>query len=99
MRRTLEQQVLEHTNTERLRLVHSAQALILRVQADHHIPLGYRDVLMNVLRALILTMEGSQDVGHWRASTDCWNSLAQQVNGRFPLDVPLQRIEPPHPEV
>ena len=99
MRRTLEQQVLEHASPERLRLLHSAQALNLRLKTERHLPSGYRDVLGNVLQVLITTIDTSRDVGHWRAATECWNSIACQVNDRFPLDVPLQKIEPPRPGV
>lgn len=98
MRRRLEQQVLQHADPERLRLMHSAQVLSLRLKGEAHLPLGYRDVLINVLGVLRATVEQSRDVGHWRAAVECWNAMASQVNDRFPLQVPLPMLEKPHPE-
>lgn len=97
MRRTLEQQILEHASPERLRMLHDAQQLERRLPSEAALPPGYRDVLHNVLEVLKTTLEASKDIGHWRAAAECWNSLAGDVNQRFPLPAPLPRIEPPHP--
>jgi hypothetical protein len=97
MRRSLEQQIVEHASPERMRMLHAALQLEHRLPSEVSLPAAYRDVLHNVLEVVRTTLEASKDVGHWRAAAECWNSLASDMNSRFPLSDPLPRIEPPHP--
>jgi hypothetical protein len=78
-------------------MLQTAQELERRLPMEAHLPPAYRDVLHNVLEVVRTTLEASKDVGHWRAAAECWNSLAHDVNLRFPLPAPLPRIEPPRP--
>lgn len=95
--RNLSRQILEHASPDRLRLRLEAQALALRVHADAHLPQGYRRILELYLDICSSTFEKSNDLGEWRAATECWNCLASQVNKKFPVDPPLPSLEPPHP--